>query len=153
MMAEHVENFILELIKKTQSGGIEWKVINKLYAWKNIKKEIEKEIGLDGYFINESNSYGINKCGGHVMLLNLRYSKALVFSPALDKYVLFIKINDDFLPENISKYDHQEYKDLLLKLFETIEMKEKEKYIMPDCMYDFFEKFLEEDKNGRTIDE
>lgn len=141
-MAEHVENFILGLKEKTQSGGIEWKVINKLSAWKDIKKEIDKEIGLDGYFINESKSYGINKCDGYVMLLNLQYSKALVFSPALDKYVLFIKINDDFLPQNISNYDHQEYKDLLLELFETIEMKENEKYTMPDCMYDFFEKFL-----------
>lgn len=60
------------------------------------KKEIEKEIDLKGYFINESKSYGINKSGGYVMLLNFQYSNASVFSPVLDKYNLFINI--------ISKY-------------------------------------------------
>lgn len=46
MIAERVENFILELIKKTQSGGLKWKGINKLCAWEIIKREIEKEIDL-----------------------------------------------------------------------------------------------------------
>ncbi len=153
MVAERVENFILELVEKTRGGRLKWKVIDKINTWGNIKRQIEKEIDLKGYFINESKSYGINKCGGFVMLLNLQYSNAPVFSLALDKYVLFIKINEDFLPQNISDYDHQGYKDLLLELIEAIEMKENEEYIMPDCMYDFFEKILEEDENGRITNE
>lgn len=153
MIDEHVENFILELIKKTQSGKLKWKVIDKFDAWEKIKKQIEKEIDLKGYFINESKSYGINKSGGYVMLLNLQYSNAPVFSPALDKYDLVIIINDDFFPQNVSDYDYQGYKNLLLELIETIEMKEKEAHIMPDCMYDFFEKILEEDENGNIINE
>lgn len=145
MVAEHVENFILGLITKTQDGKLKWKVVDKIDTWEKIKRHIEKEIDLKEYFINESKSYGINKSGGYVMLLNLQYSNAPVFSPALDKYDLFIKINDDFIPQNISNYDYQGYKDLLLQLIEAIEMKENEEYIMPDCMYDFFEKILEED--------
>jgi len=145
MVAECVENFILKLVKKTQEGRVKWKVIDKINTWEKIKRQIEKEVDLKGYFINEFKSYGINKCGGYVMLLNLQYSNAPIFSPALDKYVLFIKINEDFLPENISDYDYQGYKDLLLELIKAIEMKENEKYIMPDCMYEFFEKVLEED--------
>lgn len=153
MVAEHVENFILGLIMKTQGGKLKWKTVDKINIWKKMKRQIEKEIDLKGYFINESKSYGINKSGGYVMLLYLQYSNAPVFSPALDKYDLFIKINDDLFPQNVSDYDHQGYKDLLLKLIETIEMKENEEYIMPDCMYDFFEKILEDDENGNIINE
>lgn len=153
MIAEHVENFILKLIMNTKEGKLKWKVIDRINTWEKIKRQIGKEIDLKGYFINESKSYGINKCGGYVMLLNLQYSNAPVFSPALDKYFLFIKINDDFSPQNISDYDYQGYKDLLLELIEAIEMKENEEYVMPDDMYDFFEKILEEDENGSIINE
>lgn len=153
MVAEHVENFIRELIKKTENGKLKWKIIDKFDAWEIIKRQIEKEIDLKDYFINDTKSYGICKSGGYVMLLNVQYGNAPVFSPVLDKYVLFIKINDDFLPQNLSGYDWQCYKDLLLELIEAIETKENEAYNMPDCMYDFFEKILEEDENGRTIDE
>ena len=153
MVAEYVENFILELIMKTQGGKLKWKTVDKIDTWETIKRQIEKEIDLKGYFINESKSYGINKSGGYVMLLNLQYSNAPVFSPALDKYNLFIKINDVFSPKNVSDYDHQGYKDLLLELIGTIEMKKNEEYIMPDCMYVFFEKILEEDEDGNIINE
>lgn len=153
MIAERVEHFILELISKTQDGMIRWKAIDTIDTWEKIKRQIEKEIDLKGYFINESKSYGINKCGGYVMLLNLQYSNAPVFSPALDKYSLFIKINDAFFPQNIFDNDHQGDKELLIALIEAIEMKEYEEYIMPDCMYDFFKRILGEDENGRTINE
>ena len=153
MIAEHVENFILGLIMKTQGGKLKWKVVDKIDTWEKIKKQIEKEIDLKGYFINESQSYGIKKFGGYVMLLNLQYSNAPVFSPALDKYDLFIKINDDFFLQNVSDYDDQGYKDLLLELIGIIKMREKEKCIMPDSMYDFFKKILEEDENGNIINE
>ncbi len=153
MVAERVESFILELITKTQAGKLEWKVINKINTWKKIKGQIEKEIDLKEYFIEESKSYGIKKSEGYVMLLNLQYNNTPVFAPVLDKYHLFIKINDDFSPQNISDYDYQGYKDLLIKLIEAIETKENKEYIMPDCMYDFFEKILEEDKNGNIVNE
>lgn len=153
MIAEHIENFMLELVNKTQDGSIRWKAIDKIDTWEKIRKQIEKEIDLKGYFINESRSYGINKSGGYVMLLNLQYSNALVFSPALDKYSLFIKINNDFLPQNIFDSDHQGDKELLIALIEAIEMQEWDEYIMPDCMYDFFKRVLEEDEDGNIINE
>lgn len=153
MITEHVKNFIVELIKKTESGKLKWKVIDKLDTWELIKRQIEKEIDLKDYFINDAKSYGMNKSGGYVILLNVQYGNAPIFSPVLDKYILFIKINDDFLPQSLSDYDEQGYKDLLLELIEAIETKENEAYNIPDCMYSFFEKILEEDENGRTINE
>lgn len=155
MVSEHVENFILELVKKTKSGKLKWKEVDKIDAWETIKKQIEKEkiVDLKGYFINADNSYGISKYGGYVIVLNARYSNSSIFSSALDKYLLFIKINDELLPENLTSYDCQGYKKLLQKLINVIKVKEKELYNMPDCMYEFFEKFLGEDENDRITDE
>ena len=59
MVAEHVETFILRLIIKTKGGKLKWKIVDKIDKWEKIKRQIEKEIDLKGYFINESKSYGI----------------------------------------------------------------------------------------------
>lgn len=155
MVSENIKNFIWELIKKTESGNLKWREVDKIDAWETIKKQIEKEKidDLKGYFINADNSYGIRKCGGYVILLNAKYSNSSIFSSALDKYLLFIKINDELLPENLSSYDCQGYRELLQRLIKVIKNKEKELYNMPDCMYEFFEKILGEDENDRITDE
>ena len=156
MVAERIENFIKGLIKKTESGELKWKAVDKVDTWEMIKKQIKeaKDINLEDYFINDAKSYIIKKNDGYVIVLNVQYGNAPVFSSALDKYILFIKINDEFIPQNLSAYDNtQGYSDLLLELIGSIEVKKNETCNMPDCMYDFFEKILGEDKNGRTIDE
>lgn len=154
MIAEQIENFIIGLIEKTQKGSLKWKAVEKINAWKEMKEQIQQTIrdDLKDYFIEDSKSYYINKSNGYVMVLNVRYGNAPVFSDALDKYILIVKINDDLLPENLSKHDWQGYKNLLQELTDEIEFQRNEEYIMPDCMYEFFGKVLGEDENGRIID-
>lgn len=155
MIAEYVENRIIELINKTKEGVLKWKSVDKIYEWAEIKKQIEKtkEVDLKDYFIDDTKSYYVYKNGGYIMVLNIRYGNAPVFSPVLDKYILVIKINIDFMPQNLSNYDCQGYKNLLEELVTEIEYQMNEEYNMPDCLYNFFEKILGEDENGRIINE
>ena len=155
MMAERIENFIFNLIEKTEAGEIKWKTVDEVRPWRTIKRQIEKseEIDLKDYFIDDARSYCASRSRGHVMVLNIRYGNAPVFSPALDKYVLIIKINDEMTPQNLSAYDAEGYKDLLQDLLDAIEFQKNEENIMPDCMYDFFDRFIGEDENGRIIDQ
>lgn len=149
MIADRIEKFILDLISKTGKGDLEWKCVDKFVEWERIKKEIEKteEINLKDYLIDNTRSYCINKGGGYVMVLHIRYGKAQVFSPALDKYVLIIKMNDDLLPENLSNYNGEDgYKSLLMDLINEIELQKCERYSMPEYMYEFFNKILEDNE-------
>lgn len=155
MMADYIENTIERMISKTQNGVLKWKAVDKIDDWENVKRQIErtKEVNLKDYFIDDSKSYGVYKNGGYVLVLNIRYGNAPVFSPALDMYILVVKINADLLPENLSNYDCKGYKDLLYYLVESIEQQKNEEYIMPDCLYDFLDKILGEDEDGRIINE
>lgn len=155
MVAEQVEIFISGLIEKTRTRKLKWKSIDDLENWETIKKQIIKtrEVNLDDYFVDDEKSYGIYKNGGYVMVLRLQYGNAPVFSAALYKYILVIKINDDFLPQNITDYDCEGYKDLLQELIKAIEYQKGDQCTMPDCMYEFFGKILGEDENGKLIDE
>lgn len=156
MIADRIEKFIFDLINITGKGELEWKYVDKFAEWERIKKEIEKaeELNLKDYLIDNTRSYCINKGGGYVMVLHIRYGKAQVFSPALDKYVLIIKMNDDLLPENLSNYNGEDgYKSLLMDLVKEIELQKRKQYDMPEYMYEFFDKVLEEDDNGRTTNE
>lgn len=154
-MSERIENFIFKLIEKTENGEIKWKGVDEVKAWRTVKRQIQKseEIDLKDYFIDDARSYCASRSGGHVMVLNIRYGNAPVFSPALDKYVLIVKINDELMPQNLSSYDSEGYKDLLRALIDAIEFQKNEENIMPDCMYDFFDRFIGEEENGRITDE
>lgn len=147
MMAEHVENFIYGLIEKTRSNTLKWISVEKIDEWEKIKKQIQqsKEVNLKDYFIDDIKSYCISKSSGYVLLLNIRYGNAPVFSPALDKYILVVKINEDIMPENLSNYDFQGYQSLLLELLEEIEFQKSEECNMPDSLYMFFDKILGDD--------
>jgi len=155
MIEEYIENTIAPIIEKTKNGVLKWKSVDKIDDWKNVKKQIEKnkENNLKDYFIDDTKSYALCKSGGCIMVLNIRYGNAPVFSPALDKYILVVKINAEYMPENLSNYDWQEYKDLLQELIESIEYQRNEENIMPDCLYNFFEKMLGENEDGRVINE
>ena len=146
MMAEHIEIIIEQMIEKTKSEVLKWKSIDKIDGWEDVKKQIEKtkEVNLKDYFIDDTKSYGIRKSGGIVAVLNIRYGNAPIFSSALDKYILVVKINADLMPQNLSRYDVQGYKELLQELVEAIECQRDEEYDMPDCLYEFLEKVLEE---------
>lgn len=155
MMAEHIENVITRMINKTQNGVLKWKSVGKYDDWENVKRQIErtKEVNLKDYFIDDSKSYGVYKNGGYVLVLNICYGNAPVFSPALNKYILIAKINADLPPQNLSNCDCEGYKNLLHELVESIEHQKKEEYNMPDCLYDFLDKILGEDEDGRIINE
>lgn len=155
MIAEHIENVITRMIKKTQNGALKWKSVDKIDNWENVKRQIEgtKEVNLKDYFIDDSKSYGVYKNEGYVLVLNICYGNAPVFSPALDKCILIVKINADIPPHNLSNYDCEEYKNLLHELVEAIEHQKNEEYIMPDCLYDFLDKIIGEGGDGRIINE
>lgn len=154
VVADNIEIFINGLINETRRKNLKWKRVSKIKEWEKLKKEIEsaKEVDLKDYFIDASKSYCITQNEGYVMVLNIRYGNAPVFSPALDKDVLVIKINEDFLPQNLSLYDVDGYKDLLKELVDVIERQINVEHLMPDCMYEFFRHVLGEDKDGRTVD-
>lgn len=156
MIADRIEKFILDLINETGKGELVWRRIDKFDEWELIKKEIEKaeEINLKDYLIDNTGSYCINKGGGYVMVLHIRYGKAQVFSPALDKYILIVKMNDDLLPENLSNYNGEDgYKSLLMDLVKEIELQKCEQYDMPEYMYEFFDKVIGVNDNGRITNE
>lgn len=154
MIADRIETFIIGLISETRKENLKWKRVSKIKEWEILKKEIERttEVDLKDYFIDDTRSYCINKSEGYVMVLNIRYGNAPVFSPALDKDVLVIKINEDFSPQNLSLYDMDGYKELLKVLVDSIEHQINIEYLMPDYMYEFFSDVLGENKNGRTAD-
>lgn len=63
MVADQVENFIEELQKRTRSGRLVWKSVNKMEDWESKKHRIEKsdDIELKDYFIEDDQSYVIEK--------------------------------------------------------------------------------------------
>lgn len=154
MVADRIETFIKGLINETRNENLKWKRVSKIKEWEKLKIEIEctKEVDLKDYFIDDTKSYCITKSEGYVMVLNIRYGNAPVFSPALDKDVLVIKINEEFLPQNLSLYDVDGYKDLLKELVVVIEHQINVEYLMPDCMYEFFKYVVGENEDGRTVD-
>ena len=95
-MADRIEEFILRLKNKTQEGKLKWKVLSQFSEWDRIKNEIEKStrVNLKNFYIDDEKSYCMNKNNGYVILLYVRYSKAPIFSPALDKCILLVKMNE-----------------------------------------------------------
>lgn len=154
MMADQVERFILELKDKTQKGKLKWKVLTQFAECDRIKKEIEKSsrINLKNFFIDAEKTYYLNINDGYVIVLYVRYSKAPIFSPALDKRILLVKING-FPPENLSAYNSVDgYGNILLELTEVINEQKQEEYSFSEYMFDFLDKILREDENGSFTD-
>lgn len=148
MMADQIERFILKLKDKTQEGEVKWNVLSQFAEWNSIKKEIEKSsrVNLKNYYIDDEKSYCFKRNNGYVIVLYVRYSKAPIFSPALDKCILLVKMNDDFPPENLSTYNSEDgYGNLLIELLKVIDKKKQEEYNLPECMYDFFYQILRKD--------
>lgn len=148
MIADQIERFILDLNCKTQEGELKWKVLAQFTECDRIKKEIEKssKVNLKNFFIDDERSYCLNKGDGYVIVLYVRYSKAPIFSPALDKRFLLVKINDDFPLENLSAYSGEDgYGGLLLELAETIDVQIQEKYSTLEYLHEFFVRMLGED--------
>ena len=79
---------------------------------------------------------------------SVKYGNAVVFSPALDKYLLIAKIHEGMPLENLTKYSSDEYIVQLKQLHEEIQRECYGKYEMPDELYKFLDKILEEDSNG-----
>ena len=154
MVADQVENFIEELQKRTGSGRLVWKPVNKMEDWENKKHRIEKSdnIELKDYFIEDDQSYVIEKNGAYVMLLRLRYGNASIFSPALDKYILVAQIHEEIPLENLSGYDYEGFEKELEKLLQLVEDKKWEKYEMPDGLHRFFDMILGDENNGDIVD-
>lgn len=144
MMSEQVANFIDGMIDRTEKRKLKWSPLEKFEQWEKVRIEVEKAIELDEYFIDITKSYGIGIGDGYVLIINIRYANAPIFSPALDKYRLIIKINDDYNPENLSAYSSDEFKEELLQLVDIIEQQRNDNYNMPDSMYEFFNKVLGE---------
>lgn len=155
MIAEYIGNTIKKMIEKTQNDVLKWKPVDKIDNWEKVKKQIEKtkEVNLKDYFIDDTKSYAVCESGGYVMVLNIRYGNAPVFSPALDKHILVITINAELMPENLFTYDCQGYREMLQDLVEAIEYQRNEECSMPECLYNFFNKVLGEDGDGRVINE
>ena len=148
MIAEQIEEFILALKEKTQKGQLYWQILSQIDERNKIKREIEKlrKSGLKNYFITDEKSYCLNKCNGYVIVLYLRYSKATIFSPSLDRRILLVQISSDFPIENLSEYSGENgFNNLLQELVQIIEQQKKEKYSFPDDLYSFFNKVLEEE--------
>ena len=103
MVADQVESFINDLQERTSNGRLVWKPVSSMGDWEKKKHRIEKseDIELKDYFIEDDQSYVIEKNGAYVMLLRLRYGNAAIFSPALDKYILVAQINEEIPLENL----------------------------------------------------
>lgn len=144
MVAEQVDRFILGLVERTREGALKWKEAGKIVEWEELKKSIIKSDDFKDYFIDDSKSYVIQKNDGYVFLINTRYGNAPVFSRAFDKYVLFVKINEDLSPQNLSDYlGEKDFQEKMRKLVNEIETKKCEKYEMPQVLYDFMNDILE----------
>ena len=144
MVADYIGNVIEKMIEKTKQGVLKWKPVEKLNEWDHMKHQIIKTRGenLKYYIIDDTKSYAVHKGEGYVMVLNIRYSNALVFSPALDRYILVVKINDELMPQNLSNYDAQGYRNMLQELVKEIEYQRNKEFEMPECLYNFLEEIL-----------
>lgn len=145
MMSDQIESFINGLIQKTIRGNLIWKSLDNLNAWKKICEEIQesKEADLKTYYISVKESYYLKNSNGYVFLLNARYSSATIFSPALDRKFLIIKINPEIPLVNLCNYNGEDgFNKLLTVLYEEVQNKKTENVEMPDAMYSFFNNIL-----------
>lgn len=154
MVADQVESFINGLQERTSNGRLVWNPVSGVEDWEKKKHRIEKskDIELKDYFIEDDQSYVIEKNGAYVMFLRLRYGNAAIFSPALDKYILVAQINEENPLENLSGYDCEGFEKELEKLHQLIEDKKWEQYEMPDDLHRFFDMILEDKDNGDIAD-
>lgn len=155
MIDEHIENVIIEMQEKTENDKIKWKRVNKLHNWNRIKSRIEKakDENLKDFFIDEDYSYGFEKKEGSILLLNMRYSRASVFSPALDKHILIAIKNRDLIPINLSQYVTDGYRKLVEELVDKITIQIEKHHEEPGDLYNFLAAMLEDDEDGSITDE
>ncbi|MCI6064845.1 hypothetical protein MR818_05650 [bacterium] len=147
MVSEHINGFIMQLIEKTEKGQIKWQRIERMPDW-YIEKRMLTHMINEEYFIDDEESFFIEKEDGYLVFLCVKYGNAVVFSPALDKYLLIAKIHEGMPLENLTKYSSDEYIVQLKQLHEEIQRECYGKYEMPDELYKFLDKILEEDSNG-----
>ena len=155
MIDEQIENVIIEMQEKTENNKIKWISVNKLHNWNRIKSRIEKakDENLKDFFIDEDYSYGFEKKEGYILLLNMRYSRASIFSPALDKHILIAIKNRDLIPINLSLYVKDGYRALVEELVGKISIQMEKDHEEPGDLYNFLAAMLEDDEDGRYTDE
>lgn len=143
MLAERTEEFINGLCVKTKAGKVEWKPLRICKEWKRFAEELNQENEkLADFGIDLDNSYFFSKVGGYVFLLEAHYGNKSLFSPAMDKYVLTVKINAMIPFQYLCDSENAEWKPLLEELFQCIF--QNDVYAMPDALYNFMDKVLEE---------
>lgn len=142
MQAERTEGFIEGLCEETQSGQIKWQPLRMCKEWERFVTESDDMNGeLEAYGVELDNSYFFAKEGGYVFLLEVHYGNKKLFSPAMDKYVLAVKINDMIPFQYLCDSENAEWKPLLEELYRYV--CREDSYAMPDALYEFMDKVLE----------
>lgn len=146
MMSDQIESFLDGLIQNTANRKLKWKTLNNLKCWEKFCLELRTtELKkYKEYSFSETDSFYIYKNGGYVLLLSACYSNAPVFSPALDKKFLIVKICSDMPFNNLCEYDSNEFKEKINILHKEICEKSVQKE-MPDAMYAFFDSVINGD--------
>lgn len=85
--------------------------------------------------------------------MNMRYSRASIFSPALDKHILIAIKNRDLIPINLSLYVKDGYRALVEELVGKISIQMEKDHEEPGDLYNFLEAMLEDDEDGSITDE
>lgn len=141
MQSEHTEGFIEGLCEKTQNGQIRWEPLRMCKKWVQFEAELgDMDERMEAYGASLDNSYFLEKEGGYVFLLEVHYGNKNLFSPALDKYVLAVKINDMIPFQYLCDSDNEAWKPLLEELYGYV--CREDAYTMPDALYDFMDKVL-----------
>lgn len=148
-MVYKIERFIDGLIEQTKNNKLDWRAARTISDWREIRKELDDSevVSMTDYFIDDKNSYVIKYDEGYIFLLKMRYANAMIFSPALDKYLLVVKINENVLFENLCNYDEGNlFQDQLLGLNKYIQENSFERLSMPESLYSFMNHVLNKGK-------
>lgn len=141
MQAERTAGFIEGLCMETKNGQIQWKPLRMCKDWRRFVTESDDSGGLEAYGVEQDASYFFAKAGGYVFLLEAHYGNKKLFSPAMDKYVLAVKINDMIPIQYLCDSENAAWKPLIEELYACV--CQEDSYAMPDALYEFMDKVLE----------
>lgn len=108
MITEQIEEFIYSLNIITKNDIEYWEYLYSLTWYGEIYEELVGIIEKNhhqGYRINRDKSFYLQIESGYVFLTNLYYVNHNLFSPALDKNILLVKINKYAQLEELSLPD------------------------------------------------
>mgnify|MGYP001025816195 FL=1 len=149
MIYEEIDGFTEGLIEKTKMGKLKWMPLSSFHKMRDLDMEFDNGFASIDFGVNsirENNSYYFKFNDGYVFLFEIYHGDPEVTSPEMDALALMVKINSAIPIENLSSHmGNEEHQEDLATLKLLVEHYLEEKYCMPDALYKFMQKILNDD--------